>query len=71
MRDINNRLRSPQSIDIVFLAPFTAGNFLYIGATDLVPEFKNDENLRGKINYFMLFTTGLAFMLATKFTFEH
>jgi zinc and cadmium transporter len=29
-----------QRIDVTFLVPFAAGNFIYIGASDLIPELK-------------------------------
>jgi hypothetical protein len=33
-------------IDIAFLVPFAAGNFLYIGAADLIPEIKAGQDLK-------------------------
>lgn len=33
-------------IDLTFLLPFAAGNFLYIAASDLVPEVKHDHGVR-------------------------
>jgi zinc and cadmium transporter len=50
------------NIDISFLIPFAAGNFLYIGASDLVPEVKEHENLRINIMNFLAFISGLALM---------
>ncbi len=32
--------------DIAFLIPFAAGNFLYIGAVDLIPEFKETDCMK-------------------------
>ncbi|HEX5019014.1 MAG TPA: ZIP family metal transporter [Candidatus Binatia bacterium] len=34
------------SFDVTFLLPFAAGNFIYIAATDLIPEIKHEENAR-------------------------
>eukprot|EP00545_Synedropsis_sp_CCMP1620_P001211 CAMPEP_0119026432 /NCGR_PEP_ID=MMETSP1176-20130426/35443_1 /TAXON_ID=265551 /ORGANISM="Synedropsis recta cf, Strain CCMP1620" /LENGTH=292 /DNA_ID=CAMNT_0006982145 /DNA_START=39 /DNA_END=914 /DNA_ORIENTATION=+ len=33
-----------ETIDVAFLIPFAAGNFIYIGATDLIPEVKKPCN---------------------------
>jgi zinc and cadmium transporter len=35
------------SFDVWFLVPIAAGNFIYIGATDLVPELTGHRNLAG------------------------
>ncbi len=48
------------SVDIVFLVPFAAGNFAYIGATDLLPELTTDPVLSNKIAGFGSFLVGLA-----------
>jgi len=50
-------------IDISFLIPFAAGNFIYIGASDLVPEVKEHENAGVNIVNFIAFISGLALML--------
>lgn len=57
-------------IDVSFLIPFAAGNFLYIGASDLVPEVKEHENLRVNIVNFLAFVLGLALMLIIKIVLE-
>ena len=54
------------NIDISFLIPFAAGNFIYIGASDLVPEVKEHESLRVNIANFLAFVSGLALMLIIK-----
>ena len=51
------------SFDISFLVPFAAGNFIYIGASDLVPEVKEHESLRINLINFIAFISGLALML--------
>jgi len=43
------------NIDISFLIPFAAGNFIYIGASDLVLEVKEHESLRVNIVNFCAF----------------
>ena len=52
--------------DVAFLIPFAAGNFIYIGASDLVPEIKKHENLRMNVIHFLSFTTGLILMLVIR-----
>lgn len=54
------------TIDIAFLIPFAAGNFIYIGASDLIPEIKQHENLSSNIQNFMAFILGLSLMLLIK-----
>ncbi len=34
-----------RAVDLSFLLPLTAGNFLYIAASDLVPEVREDRSL--------------------------
>jgi zinc and cadmium transporter len=58
------------NFDVSFLIPFAAGNFLYIGASDLVPEVKGHENLRINIVNFLAFMSGLALMLVIKLALE-
>ena len=58
------------NFDVSFLIPFAAGNFLYIGASDLVPEVKGHENLRDNIKNFLTFISGLVLMLVIKLALE-
>jgi len=51
-------------IDVTWLIPFAAGNFLYIGASDLVPEVNRQEDLRSNLLHFLAFVLGLAVLLA-------
>lgn len=53
-------------LDVSFLVPFAAGNFLYIGASDLIPEIKGHYNLQANIVHFVVFCVGAAFMLWVK-----
>ena len=41
-----------------------AGNFIYIAATDLIPEVKNNTNLLSNILHFLMFLLGVGLMLA-------
>ena len=56
--------------DVSFLVPFAAGNFLYIGASDLIPEIKEHCNLQVNIVHFVAFCVGAAFMLWVKVGLE-
>ncbi|MEQ9412018.1 MAG: ZIP family metal transporter [Fuerstiella sp.] len=59
------------SIDIVFLVPFAAGNFLYIGATDLIPEIKKCHDLKTNAVHFASFVAGLTLLLVLRCLFPH
>lgn len=51
------------SSDITFLVPFAAGNFLYIGAADLVPEINKHENAWRNVEHFLAFVAGMLLLL--------
>lgn len=51
-------------IDTAFLVPFAAGNFLYIGASDLVPEVNKHERLAVNAVHFAAFVAGALTILA-------
>jgi len=57
--------------DVAFLLPFAAGNFIYIAASDLIPEVKHEENLKLAAMHFVSFLAGLALLLAVRLAFEH
>lgn len=57
-------------LDVSFLVPFAAGNFLYIGAADLIPEVKAHADLKANITHFVAFAVGVALMLAVKLVLE-
>lgn len=46
-------------IDIVFLLPFAAGNFIYIAASDLIPEVKHRTCVSNNILHFISFLAGI------------
>jgi zinc and cadmium transporter len=58
------------NFDIAFLIPFAAGNFIYIGASDLVPEVKEHEDARANTINFGAFLIGIALMLIIKLALE-
>ncbi len=47
---------------VIYLLPFTAGNFIYIACSDLIPEIKHQENLKKSILNFCIFILGIVFM---------
>ena len=53
-------------MDVSFLIPFAAGNFLYIGASDLVPEIRNHKDPGVNIISFIFFLFGVSLMLLIK-----
>jgi zinc and cadmium transporter len=57
-------------LDVSFLVPFAAGNFIYIGASDLIPEVKAHANLKANLIHFAAFAFGVALMLAVKLVLE-
>ncbi len=52
------------SVELSVLVPFAAGNFLYIGASDLVPEVNKSHTLGANLIHFISFAAGLAFLWA-------
>jgi zinc and cadmium transporter len=55
-----------RTIDVGFLVPFAAGNFLYIGASDLVPEVNKHRSVPSSIVHFLAFAAGLALLWALR-----
>jgi zinc and cadmium transporter len=58
-------------IDVVFLIPFAAGNFLYIGAADLIPEIKKGHDIKTNVLHFFAFALGLGLLLGLRLIFPH
>lgn len=56
--------------DVSFLIPFAAGNFIYIAASDLVPEVNKNENIAVNVGHFISFISGLGVMLIAKVIFD-
>lgn len=50
------------SFDVAFLVPFAAGNFIYIAASDLIPEVKEDRDLATNLIHFACFIAGIALL---------
>ncbi|MHB9028921.1 MAG: ZIP family metal transporter [Candidatus Latescibacterota bacterium] len=60
-----------QNFDTTFLLPFAAGNFIYIAASDLIPEIKHEESLRKGLSHFFSFFLGAVLILFLKLLFEY
>ena len=50
----------------VYLLPFAAGGFIYIGASDLIPELHKQASMKKTVTAFAFFLLGIAFMIAIK-----
>jgi zinc and cadmium transporter len=55
-------------MDVSWLIPFAAGNFLYIGASDLVPEVNKQHGLKTNAVNLAAFVLGLALLFLAKVT---
>ena len=55
---------------IYYLIPFAAGNFIYIGASDLVPEVNKHESFYRNLLHFCCFCLGLAFLFVLRTFFS-
>jgi len=53
-----------------YLLPIAAGGFIYIAASDLMPEIRKESNFKKSIMSFGIFLLGIVFMYAVKFL-EH
>jgi len=54
---------------IYYLIPFAAGNFIYIGASDLVPEVNKHRNFSNSILHFICFCIGILILLGFRIMF--
>lgn len=50
------------NVDVTYLLPFAAGNFIYIAASDLIPEIKHNKDLKKNIGHFLAFFSGILLM---------
>ena len=55
---------------VPFILPFAAGGFIYIGASDLIPQLHNEKSLKKSMLSFTLFVIGVLLMLGMKMYFE-
>lgn len=56
-------------IDVTFLLPLAAGNFLYIAASDLVPEVNRDHGPKKNVVHTASFVGGLALLYGIRAVF--
>ena len=54
----------------IFLLPFAAGGFIYIAATDLVPEIKKEINIKKSMATLVVFLCGILIMWLIKYAFH-
>ena len=52
---------------VVFLLPFAAGGFIYIGASDLIPEIRKVRSLKKSLINFGIFILGILIMYGLRF----
>lgn len=53
-----------------YMLPFAAGGFIYIAASDLIPEIRKEENVKKSALSILIFVSGLLFMFLVKFIGE-
>ncbi len=58
------------SFDVSFLLPFAAGNFIYIAASDLIPEVKEDRDWRMNLLHFACLGSGVALLYLIRVALE-
>ncbi len=52
---------------MMYLLPFAAGGFIYISASDLLPELRKEVNVKKAIINFLIFLVGIGLMFVVKF----
>lgn len=52
--------------NLLFLLPFAAGSFIYISASDLIPQIKETKEFSKSAIYFLFFLIGIGAMLLIK-----
>ncbi len=57
-------------IDVRFIVPFAAGNFIYIGASDLIPEVNKHHHIATNLLHFTSFLAGVAVLFLVKVALE-
>jgi len=59
-----------KDFNTAFLLPFSAGNFIYIASSDLIPEVKSHEKIINSLIHFAAFVSGIILLLAVKLIFS-
>lgn len=57
-------------MDVSFLLPFAAGNFIYIAASDLIPEVKHDNGRGANAVHFLALVAGVALLYLVRMYLE-
>jgi zinc and cadmium transporter len=57
-------------VEVGFLVPFAAGNFIYIGASDLVPEVNKHREIGANVLHFASFVAGIALLWGIRVALE-
>jgi len=52
---------------VSFLIPFAAGGFIYIAASDLIPEIRKEESFKKSLIAFLIFGVGILIMYLMRF----
>ena len=58
------------AVDVSWLVPIAAGNFIYIAASDLVPEIRSHQDLKMNFLHLSVFIAGVATMYLAHLGFE-
>jgi len=53
--------------EIPYLVPFAAGSFLYIGASDLIPQVNRHDSVTGNVVHFAAFAVGVTLLWGLRF----
>jgi len=56
-------------MDVTFLLPFAAGNFIYIATSDLIPEIKHGHSVKNNLIHFLSFIVGILLILIVRLIF--
>jgi zinc and cadmium transporter len=59
-----------RTIETGFLVPLAAGNFLYIGASDLVPEVNKHRSVGTSVAHFVAFVAGVGLLWGLRIALE-
>jgi zinc and cadmium transporter len=60
-------LSSHSKLALSFLLPFAAGGFIYIAASDLIPEMRKEKSLKRSMIHFSVFLLGIIIIYLFKF----
>ncbi len=59
------------ALNVDFLVPFAAGNFVYIAAADLIPEVKHSASAKENLVHFLALLLGLVLLAGVRLLFAH